>query len=416
MLPLLMLLFSPPAIADDDPEALVEQALAAHPDLAARRARVDEMAAMVGVARAWDDPMLEVMVGDLPVDSWKFSREPMAGVEVTLSQMLPSPGSTRRAGEIARADRAMADADTAEAALGLGLAVESAYWRLALVGQQRTLYERHLVAAAELQGNVRRRYEVGETGQSSVVRLDLLVARLEQEIAELGRMSAEISAELGRALGDPTRRVAVPAETSLVGPPGDAASWLALATTARPMLAALDAEIAREEARAGLARSMAAPEVTVYAAYRFRFPQEDPVMGEGSDLFSTGVMVPLPVSSAHVAAGERDAALAAARGARARRDGALLEIEADLTMIHAAWTRAAERAREYEERLLPTARKARDVTAADYRVGKADFEALYMSEVELLELEREARAAVIETRIRAAEAYAAIGAAPGGAE
>jgi len=138
-------------------------------------------------------------------------------------------------------------------------------------------------------------------------------------------------------------------------------------------------------------------------------------MGDGADLFSAGVMLPLPFSSAHVAGGEQDAALAAARSARARRDSAMLGIESDLTKIHAAWTRAVDRATSYEADLLPTARTSRDVTLADYRVGKAEFEALYMAEVELLELEKEARAAVIETRIRAAEAYAAIGALPGGA-
>ncbi len=402
------------ARADDAVETLVLRAESSSPALASRRAQIAEVDALREVSRAWSDPVLTVGAMNLPLQPAELGGMAMTGAHFGIAQRLPTSGVPRRAGEVADARLVASAHAEAEAALQIGLAVRVGWWRLALVRQLRGVLARHLEAADTLLGAVRARYEVGAVGQGSVLRLELLRDALREDMADLARDEVALLASLARSVAAPELSVDSPAETSPLPVRGDPASWLAQAERARPLLAELDAEIAMAEAEAAMARAMGAPDVTLGASYLARVPVGD--MPAGSDLVSFEVMVPVPLASSRVARGRRAAALHDAYGARARRAETSLVLRAELESAHARWTRAVERAERLASPLVPEATRARDTTLSDFRVGKGDFASLYEAEVMLLELERGARTAAIETRIQEALVRAIIGEAPSGGE
>jgi outer membrane protein TolC len=132
---------------------------------------------------------------------------------------------------------------------------------------------------------------------------------------------------------------------------------------------------------------------------------------DGTDQVSAGISIPIPWGSAKRSRADRAAQLQAARGGRARLAAELDRIESELEAIHARWTRAAEQAVAYRERLTPAARATLETSFSDYTVGRADFAALFEAEVALLDLERTLLAATVQTHIQAAAADATIGVA-----
>jgi sensor c-di-GMP phosphodiesterase-like protein len=78
------------------------------------------------------------------------------------------------------------------------------------------------------------------------------------------------------------------------------------------------------------------------------------------------------------------------------------QIEAELHIAEAAWSRAFEKARTHRETIIPAARATLEATLSDFSVGKADFASLYESEVDLLMLEKAYITAAIETHIQSA--------------
>jgi outer membrane protein TolC len=157
-----------------------------------------------------------------------------------------------------------------------------------------------------------------------------------------------------------------------------------------------------EEQEAKLARIKTRPEVNVWAKYRLRTVNTP--IDDGTDFVSIGVAVPIPWGSRKQGLGQEAAHHAAERAARARLDAAVDQIEAELQIAEAAWSRAFEKANTYQESLIPAARATLEITLSDFSVGKADFASLYESEVDLLMLEKAYITATIETHIQSATA------------
>ena len=407
----------PPA----DPTALAAEAVEANPAIDALANRVAQLDALADVADLWPDPVLGLEVSNLPVGDWGLGDHMMAGLQFRVQQTIPTPGVTGLRREVAEARRDVAEASLAEARLQLARAVETAYWRLALVRRLRVITAEHVEITDQLLGAVRARYETGGAGQHALVRLQVLRDRLIDDVHDFDRQDARLSAALREALHrPPDAEFATP--DALDAAPLDSTdaaeavrTWLDAARDARPALAEQRAaeEAAKLEAR--LARVDARPDLTVWGGYRLR--TVDTPTDPGTDLVSLGVAVPLSFfQSTRLGRGRAAAALASAAAPRARQDSVLDGISADLQTAWADWRRAVDKVAAYDEDLIPGARRALDATLADYRVGKAPFESLYEAELQLLELQRARDAAAAETHIQEAVVRALVGQATGTGE
>ena len=92
-----------------DLDALINEALAANPDIEASQKKRDALWERPPQARSWDDPRLEFGVRNVPADDADFSKIDMTMKEVSLSQSIPMPGITSLREKIAIQEAKSAD-------------------------------------------------------------------------------------------------------------------------------------------------------------------------------------------------------------------------------------------------------------------------------------------------------------------
>ncbi len=395
-------------IADRTVPQLIAEAVAQNPSVDAMRHRTRSLGETASVASTWADPMFGVAYMNAPVDSFAIDESPMSGIEFTLQQRLPEFGWSRATREVAERSVARSRHARAEAEVQLARSVETLYWKLALSRQLEGVTQKHLDRTLELIRAVRARYEVGEAGQNTLLRLEVLQERLRDDLGDFESAERRLIAGLSVALArDPDTQIATPSRVAPIAPTGDPQSWLEQARQHRPELAAIREEIELEHDSARLARIGTRPEVDVWVKYRLRTattPTDD-----GTDFFSAGLSVPIPFNSSKRNGGVHAARMAARDGARAQLAAAIDRIEAELAEVDANWQRATQKAATYAERLIPGALIALETTLSDFSVGRAEFSTLYEAEVELLTLERAYLTATIETYLQRAAARAATG-------
>jgi len=394
---------TPPARAVAEPIALADEAVRLNPGIEALRARTEALSEIAGAAGAWKDPMVGIEYVNAPVDSFRLDRSPMTGLQFSLQQNIPEWGWRRASKDVARSQLEASRHATAEAQLQLRYTVERLYWRLALSGQLRRVTRAHLERTQELLDAVRFQYEVGRVGQNAVLRLGVLRDRLKDDLKDFDRIDRQLEAGLNGALSRPTRApLDTPGQADPLPVDGSAPEWLDVAREHRPRLRQIREEVRVEEQGAKLARIETRPDLNVWAKYRLR--TIDTTLDDGTDFVSIGLAVPIPWGSRKQGLAREAAHHAAERGARARLDAAVDEIEAELHGVEAAWSRAFEKATSYRDALIPSARATLEITLSDFSVGKADFGSLYESEVDLLMLENALIAATIETHVQSATA------------
>ena len=285
--------------------------------------------------------------------------------------------------------------------------MKRAYYRLALTRQLRDVTRENVQLARDFVDVVRGRVETGTAAQHELLRLRVLVGRLEDDLRSFDRdevsLTAGINATLHRGIDVP---VPTPARTAVEEPTEDATTFSQRAEKERPLLRRYSAVHDTYLASARRARREGYPDVTLWAGYRVRTQAgADP----GRDFVSFGVSVPLPLSYDRRSRSEsrHDERMAAA--ALQDRAAALDGIRGDLGRVVADWRRAVQEARTYRKELIPEARMSLDSVYASYRVGRADFASLFQAELELLNFERTARTAETAAAQARVDAEAMVG-------
>lgn len=396
------------APAAQDVEDLAREAVERNPNIEAMRARTRELTELADVASTWNDPSLSVGYLNAPVDSFRIDESPMSGVQFRLQQKLPEWGWTRASRAVAERQVERSRHARAEAESQLRRSVETLYWNLALSRQLERVTEAHVARTVELVRAVRARYEVGRAGQNALLRLEVLEQRLRDDLGDYVQAQRNLSAGLARALARASGETfETPAFIAAIPVEGDLENWMLLARSGRPELGAIREEVKERTDAAALSRAKVLPEVDVWVAYTLR--TIDTVNDDGTDFFSAGVTIPIPVGSSAVGRRGEAANLAARDGARARLAAALDQIDAELISSDASWRRAYEKATRYESSLIPAARAALETALNDYAVDRAEFSALYEAEIDLLTLERAYLRASVDTLIQRAVVRATTG-------
>jgi outer membrane protein TolC len=389
-----------------EPVDLVREALSAHPDVAAADARLRAATDRLDAAGRWMDPMAMVELMNVPTSTF-VPNDPMSMLAFRLSQTMPTSGMAAAREAMARAEADAAAHALGEARLAVATKVETAFWRLALARTLAAITAEHVARSRELEAVVRGRYAVGEAGQGAVLRVRVLVERLEQEGLDLAAAVAAREAEL-RALTGRQGPIATPDSLAVAVPEGDAAAWLARAEASRPGLATMAAMADAARGEAGMARATGRPDLTLSAGYSVRFPGP---MSEGDDMVGLGLGANLPLARRATRA-ETAGALEEAHAQELAREGMLVELRAMLAEHELVWRRAVSRAEVVEARLLPAARQALAAMLADFRAGNLPYAELVDAEVEVLDMEEDLAMARVDTQLMAVAVRSLTGPAP----
>ena len=384
-----------------DLETALGQVDAANPSLASHRALVDAARRRVAPAGAWESPMLELGVVNVPATG-RFDTDPMTMKMVGLSQRVPVFGANRLArragGEAFDAEIAATEAFRYETLGSAWEAYADAYYGSELV----RVAETHRDGLKRLVEAARARYAAGKGRLEEVLAGEAEQARLLADLASFQAEEASGRARLGAMRG----LDAAPADEELKAPPAvvvpvKADDWLAAVTPTHPQLKQLDAKASGYHLLGRAARRKAWPDLELKGSYGFRERLSPAVSGiaggETQDnMWSASVELALPIFAGHRPGPEGAEMDALAQAAEAERRAAELDLKQQVSVAWAQAHGAQSAASLLDEVTVAARRRAVDAAWVSYAAGATDLwrvlevsHSLYADEVALARARRD---------------------------
>ena len=358
---------------------LIEESLAARPELAKAEAVVHAQEERVPQVGALPDPMLQIGIQNDGFTSIEIGRMETSFVSFMASQTFPWPGKLGLRSDVARLGSAQATTQVARARLSAEADVRRAYLDLLLARDRLALLARLEVLWRQSAEVTRILYDAGKAPQSDLLRAQLELQRNKQRRFALEGEEKSRVQTLNRLRNHPLDE---PIETSariqdLVPPGGLGAHFSAERAIARsPELEASRLETTRAGKSVGLAEKGYYPDLTVGAGIMYR--------GQLPPMWLATVGGPLPIF-----AGEKQSrAVAEGRAweGAARKDVATLEQVVRLRSEerHTAFASLLGTIDVYSQGLLVTSEATAESTLNQYKVGKVTFASVLEANVGLI--------------------------------
>jgi outer membrane protein TolC len=359
---------APTLPADPVLAALIEESLAARPELRQAEATARAERERAPQAGALPDPVLSLAIQNDGFERIQIGEMESSYWQVMLSQGIPWPGKRGLRSEVARLGAERAEVGIARARLTTEADVRRAYLELLLARDRLALLARLESLWQKSAGLARVRYEAGEAPQSDVLRAQLELSRLRQRRWALEVQERTSVQALDRLRAKPLDApVATTASVRDLGVPEvpslDAAVEDALARSPELAQARLGVERARRQL--ALSRRERFPDLALTAG----------VMPRGSldPMWQAGISIGLPLW-----AGRKQGRAVSESAARADADALGADAVEQVLRLRVAERRAAlgalaDAIRLFREGLLVQSQATADSTIAQYRVGKVTF-------------------------------------------
>jgi outer membrane protein TolC len=349
-------------------DRLVDESLAARPELKQAQASVRAERSRVPQAGALPDPVVTLGIQNDSFDSIQIGEAETSFYQVMVSQGLPWPGKRGLRTDMAELEAEQAEATLKRARLTTEADVRRAYVDLLLVRDRLLLLADLERVWDKSSGTARARYESGEAAQSDVLRSQLELNRLRQRKAALRSEERTTLQTLNTLRAHPLdepivtstgiRRLGTPVLPSLEQATADAVA-------ASPELALSRLAASRARKQTALAERERFPDLNLNLGVMPR--------GDLDPMWAAGVSVSVPLWS-------HRKQLPAIEESKARSDAELssaLAVEQTLRMRvaerHAALDALLATIRLYRDGLLVQSQATAESTLAQYGVGKLTF-------------------------------------------
>ncbi len=348
----------------------IQLAFAGNPMLRAVGLSAEAATHRVGPAGALPDPQLQFGLMNRMASDFGSTADPMTMNQLQLMQMIPFPGKLGSARNAARHTAAAAHLDADEQLRMLSAQVREAYFDVAYMDRALVVMSQTRGLLQDFQQVVTTMYGVGTGLQEDVLRAQVEVARMGEDIATMQAERIARAARLNTLLG---RDATVP-----IG----ALELIATAMASRPALRAASERVAAAQASLTAARRELLPDFQVGVAYQARpaFPNMVSLM--------VGVSLPVFAGSRQLPARREMTAMAA------MSDAELLALKNETTAQVIEARARAERDRNlirlYRMEVLPQARAAVQSALSSYRVGRVNFMTLVDNQMTVNRYEIEA--------------------------
>lgn len=363
----------PPAMAPQLPTdptlaQLIDESLAARPELRQAEAAARAERERVPQAGALPDPVLSLGIQNDGFQAIQVGKMETSYYQVMLSQGIPWPGKRGLRTDVAQLSAEGAGVATSRVRLATEADVRRAYTDLVLARDRLALLQELEEIWQTSTGLARTRYESGDGAQSDVLRAQLELNRLRQRRFALEAQERTAVQSLnrlrGRPVDEPIATTATLRDAALPAlPPQESAVADALARS--PELAQARLGVKQASASVALARRDRYPDLGVQAGVMPR--------GQLEPMWLLGVSIGLPVWSSR-----KQGRAVAESEARAEASASSAEAIEQVLRLRVAERRAAYAAlldtvQLYRDGLLVQSRATSESTLAQYRVGRVTF-------------------------------------------
>jgi len=376
-----------------DMPTAIAVARAHNPRIAGAGAEVEAAGARIRPAGALPDPTVTLGAMNYMLPGLSPRSDPLSMNQLTVMQMLPVNGTLRLRRTAARADSARVAFGRDAMVLEVEREVRARYWELYHTDRALETMTRTLAVLRDLAAIATSMYAVGGVTQADVVRAQLAITRMQQEIAdmELQRFAAAsaLNAALGRPGEVPIRLRSASAHeahggevlTLEMAPPPPLDSLAAAAEGGNPGLAAERSGVAAAQASESAARRMIYPDLGLGVSYGQR--------PGSNDMVSAMVSVTVPVFARSRQLRMRDEARAMRSVAEQGLEAMRVEVRSELATARAEAETARRQVALYAGTLVPQAAATYEASLAAYRVGRVDFMTVLDARMALLAYEHD---------------------------
>ncbi len=354
---------------------LYEVVVRTSPRAAAARAQVRAARARIATATRPPDPELQLGFMNYTVPGLR-PMDPVGMTQLQLMQMIPVAGKLRLAGSVVRAQADAAEARSDNVPWELRSQVAMAFYdlyqndqALRIAGETQLLL-RNIASVAEAM------YRVGDGQQADVLRAQVEIARMTEDIVRMGAMrssaAARLNALLNRTMDAGVGAPELPQFPETV-PSLDTLNLIAQGN--RPILLAGEQEVQAADAAGRLARRQIWPDLEIGVQYGQRPMTAGGGMTDGGTermaSLMIGATVPVFARSRQFQLREEAAAMQAV--AQADLQALRADSRGQLGEAYASLLRARRLASLYRTTVLPQAQAALTSALASYRVGSVNF-------------------------------------------
>ena len=324
---------------------------------------------------------------------------PLGMTQIQLMQMLPLGGKLGLAGSIAASNAEAAKARATELRWDVRARAAMQFYDLHVIQSQLTIAHETKRLVQDIAKVSQSMYSVGEGRQSDVLRAQVEIAKMTEDITRMESMRASMAAKLTATLDLPLADAALSASPPIIPdslPPLEL--LVAEAEQRRPMVVAGERELAAAAAQERLARKEIWPDLQIGVQYGWRSGD----MGtERMGSLMLGASIPVYARARQLrmreeASAMRSMSFADLRSMRAETRGRMAE-------LHADYTRARNLRALYRTTILPQAEATVTASFAAYRVGDVNLMTLLDNQMavnryrqELIKLDAEQGKAIAE--------------------
>lgn len=390
-------------------DSLIARAVEHNPAVRAARSQVQAAQLAVSSSVALPDPT---------VSAGYFISEVQTRVgpqraKVGLSQMLPWPGSLAARRSTAEQTRAVAREDYRATRAETVAAIRTAYAALYSLGMTVEARRESLELLKLVESVLLAKYATGTAGQAALLRLQVTMARLEDDIAVAESDAAAKRARLGALCAiDDYHTIAYPESLPMLRLPSDSSELLSAASAGNPMVGRARALHRRSQSMQRMSRQAFGPRFMLMTDYIITDTRPSSMVSadeNGTDPWVVGMSLSLPLWARSKVHKVREAGLAA-EAMDLMVAGALDKVEASLAALHADYQDAVRRVTLLGDVLVPKAQQALALTEEAYANGKASLIDVLDAQRQLLDL-RVSNAAQAARRESAAARIDALGGA-----
>lgn len=347
--------------------SFVNQAVSANPGLQAARNRARSVVARVSQAGAWDDPQVGVEFFATPITSANPFNDGME-TDYFIQQMIPLFGKKGLMSDAASAGARMAEQTAVTAERNLRADVKKTYAMIFSAQRRIEVNTENQRLLAQIVESARTKYSVGLIAQGDLLKVQVELAKLQNERAGLEQELVNATSMMNALRGVPaTTPIGRVADVPLAKVPDALEDLMSRSMENRPELRGMHFELEMNKAELAASERERLPDLMVRGMYK--------QMVAGTDQWAAMFSINIPFApwASGKYSGKTEENALAARATEQSIEDMRNMIQAEVRDMWAKTTSQWQQIERYRQVILPQTDQSLQSTLAAYETSRADF-------------------------------------------
>ena len=271
----------------------IETAKKQNPNLLEAKNRINIYKQIPDQRSSWKDPMLTLGLANLPVDTFSFREQAMTQKQIQLTQEVPFPGKMDLRKEAANKDVSIAKWNLKELELNIIRQVKESFFELCFINSALDTTQQNKVLLKQFVTIAESKYSVGKGIQQDVLKAQVELSKIMDELIELRQLQANETAKLNTLMNRlPQKSIDIPHGLTQTDFKFNIKSLQNLAEKNRPFLQGIQSTINKFTITKKIAEREYYPNIQVGVRYGQR---QDSAIQDHPDFVSGFIGINIPI-------------------------------------------------------------------------------------------------------------------------